>query len=317
MTSPYTPSTATPQSFAPMQASSPDTGALSPPTPGRGRPRGALNGTGAKRGRKPRGGGPLATVSPRPPAQESTMTTTTASTFSSAQFSHLQWAMPTGATAATTSNGTPTTTPTIPGAASPVVAATSTALSTTSTYAALQKLQALHALAAQTSQFASSSQTTQGQTTSTTFPSLTSTSNISIDLSKYALPAGSTIPSLNTAGLISMTGATLPPSLASTLRPTGVEEGDGEDELLPAMADEDYSAHSSWQSQSKDNLKCVHCFSFVHWSHIVESFLSDRVLMDNLSPTQYDRFEAYRRHALPKQAVRKVYSLLLSLFFPL
>jgi len=28
--------------------------------------------------------------------------------------------------------------------------------------------------------------------------------------------------------------------------------------------------------------------------------------MDNLSPAQYDRFEAYRRHALPKQAVRKV-----------
>jgi transcription initiation factor TFIID subunit 11 len=31
-----------------------------------------------------------------------------------------------------------------------------------------------------------------------------------------------------------------------------------------------------------------------------------RVLMDNFSPEQYDRFEAYRRHALPKQAVRKV-----------
>jgi len=28
--------------------------------------------------------------------------------------------------------------------------------------------------------------------------------------------------------------------------------------------------------------------------------------MDNFSPAQYDRFEAYRRHALPKQAVRKV-----------
>lgn len=28
--------------------------------------------------------------------------------------------------------------------------------------------------------------------------------------------------------------------------------------------------------------------------------------MDNFSPGQYDRFEAYRRHALPKQAVRKV-----------
>ena len=30
--------------------------------------------------------------------------------------------------------------------------------------------------------------------------------------------------------------------------------------------------------------------------------------MDNFSPAQYDRFEAYRRHALPKQAVRKVYT---------
>lgn len=28
--------------------------------------------------------------------------------------------------------------------------------------------------------------------------------------------------------------------------------------------------------------------------------------MDNFSPAQYDRFEAYRRHALPKQAVRRV-----------
>ncbi|KAJ8469344.1 hypothetical protein ONZ45_g16922 [Pleurotus djamor] len=63
------------------------------------------------------------------------------------------------------------------------------------------------------------------------------------------------------------------------------EEGEGEDELLPAMADDDYSAQLSWQSQSKDNLK---------------------VLMDNFSPAQYERFEAYRRHALPKQAVRKV-----------
>ena len=29
--------------------------------------------------------------------------------------------------------------------------------------------------------------------------------------------------------------------------------------------------------------------------------------MDNFTPAQYDRFEAYRRHALPKQAVRKVH----------
>ncbi|KAF7795894.1 hypothetical protein EIP86_007061 [Pleurotus ostreatoroseus] len=66
--------------------------------------------------------------------------------------------------------------------------------------------------------------------------------------------------------------------------PQAEDDGEGEDELLPAMADDDYSAQLSWQSQSKDNLK---------------------VLMDNFSPAQYDRFEAYRRHALPKQAVRK------------
>ncbi|KAG6840414.1 hypothetical protein C0991_006885 [Blastosporella zonata] len=65
----------------------------------------------------------------------------------------------------------------------------------------------------------------------------------------------------------------------------GDDDGDGEDEMLPAMADDDYSAQLSWQSQSKDNLK---------------------VLMDNFSPAQYERFEAYRRHALPKAAVRKV-----------
>jgi len=51
------------------------------------------------------------------------------------------------------------------------------------------------------------------------------------------------------------------------------------------MADDDYSAQMSFQTQSKDNLK---------------------VLMDNFTTEQYDRFESYRRHVLPKQAVRKV-----------
>jgi hTAFII28-like protein conserved region len=38
--------------------------------------------------------------------------------------------------------------------------------------------------------------------------------------------------------------------------------------------------------------------------------------MDNFSPAQYDRFEAYRRHALPKQAVRKVcFYILHTVFF--
>ncbi|KAG5644798.1 hypothetical protein DXG03_007620 [Asterophora parasitica] len=82
-------------------------------------------------------------------------------------------------------------------------------------------------------------------------------------------------------------GGGMVPGAAGHQRPHGMgdEDGDGEDDMLPAMADDDYSAQLSWQSQSKDNLK---------------------VLMDNFSDDQYDRFEAYRRHALPKQAVRKV-----------
>lgn len=68
-------------------------------------------------------------------------------------------------------------------------------------------------------------------------------------------------------------------------RPAPEDDIEGDDELLPAMADDDYSAQLSFQTQSKDNLK---------------------VLMDNFSSEQYDRFEAYRRHALPKQVVRKV-----------
>lgn len=38
------------------------------------------------------------------------------------------------------------------------------------------------------------------------------------------------------------------------------EDADGDDELLPAMADDDYSAQLSWQSQSKDNLRFVLIF---------------------------------------------------------
>ncbi|KXN91326.1 Transcription initiation factor TFIID subunit 11 [Leucoagaricus sp. SymC.cos] len=83
----------------------------------------------------------------------------------------------------------------------------------------------------------------------------------------------------------SVSGSMQPPPPLGT-RPVGMDEdGDVDDELLPAMADDDYSAQQSWNTQSKDNLK---------------------ILMDNFTPEQYERFEAYRRHALPKQAVRKV-----------
>jgi transcription initiation factor TFIID subunit 11 len=111
--------------------------------------------------------------------------------------------------------------------------------------------------------------------------------------------------------VLSLPGIVIPVASAGagasvgTPRPGADEDGEGEDEILPAMADDDYSAQLSWQSQSKDNLKCV--FPFSIWSDgLLKGFYS-RVLMDNFSPAQYDRFEAYRRHALPKQAVRKVY----------
>ena len=100
------------------------------------------------------------------------------------------------------------------------------------------------------------------------------------------------------------------PAAATTAAgaPAGEEDGDGEDEILPAMADDDYSAQLSWQSQSKDNLKCVCCPPMQAYK--LNAGARCRVLMDNFSPQQYDRFESYRRHALPKQAVRKVCSIL-------
>jgi len=80
-------------------------------------------------------------------------------------------------------------------------------------------------------------------------------------------------------------GSVAPPASGTRLPGAADEDVDVDDELLPAMADDDYSAQQSWNTQSKDNLK---------------------ILMDNFTPEQYERFEAYRRHALPKQAVRKV-----------
>ncbi|TFK25908.1 TAFII28-domain-containing protein [Coprinopsis marcescibilis] len=106
-------------------------------------------------------------------------------------------------------------------------------------------------------------------------------------------PSRKATPQPVTLQQISLTPAPGTPQLPSTMQPSTTgpvvkqqeEDGEGDDELLPAMADDDYSAQMSFQTQSKDNLK---------------------VLMDNFTPDQYDRFEAYRRHTLNKQAVRKV-----------
>lgn len=71
--------------------------------------------------------------------------------------------------------------------------------------------------------------------------------------------------SSETGGVISLPGVVIGPATPSgdpTAPRPGLpggadEDGEGEDEMLPAMADDDYSAQLSWQSQSKDNLKCV------------------------------------------------------------
>lgn len=48
-------------------------------------------------------------------------------------------------------------------------------------------------------------------------------------------------------------------------------------------------------AESGINIACAHILTILF-----------RVLMDNFSPEQYDRYEAYRRNALPKQGVRRV-----------
>ena len=69
------------------------------------------------------------------------------------------------------------------------------------------------------------------------------------------------VPTLDLAGLLSLNPNPVyrPSMLSTTARSAHVLDDDveGEDELLPAMADDDYSAQLSWQSQSKDNLKYV------------------------------------------------------------
>ncbi|KDR72944.1 hypothetical protein GALMADRAFT_252302 [Galerina marginata CBS 339.88] len=251
------------------------------PTPagGRGRSRGAA--TGAKRGRKPRGALATGSASPRPfltntfsststgaGGPTSTPTSFTASS-PSAQYPKVHWAMPTAATSSGAEAG-PSSSPMEVGATGGGLAGAEGSASTGD---------------------AASGQTQEALSTGTPAmvidPALmgaagTVTSSISNSRRGTPVPDAA-------AGFM-LPGRGLPQPLPATSRATGAalgvdDEAEGDDELLPAMADDDYSAQLSWQSQSKDNLK---------------------VLMDNLSPAQYDRFEAYRRHALPKQAVRKV-----------
>ncbi|PPR04668.1 hypothetical protein CVT24_011885 [Panaeolus cyanescens] len=223
------------------------------PTAGRGRPRGSA--IGAKRGRKPRGASVAGASSPRPfvantfAGSSPTMTPTTfasSSTATPTQYSRVHWA---SNTTAGTSGDTPVS-------------------------------ESLNGESSATNIIDSSAVPTADQPRTSTPQPVIDPALIGVSGSRRGTPA-----------LDGPSGLQLPGSAISQ-QPLGrvgtmVGEDDGEqdDELLPAMADDDYSAQLSFQSQSKDNLK---------------------VLMDNFSPAQYDRFEAYRRHALPKQAVRKV-----------
>ncbi|KZT38384.1 TAFII28-domain-containing protein [Sistotremastrum suecicum HHB10207 ss-3] len=70
-----------------------------------------------------------------------------------------------------------------------------------------------------------------------------------------------------------------------TTVPAKTSKDDDDDELYPGMDDADYSAQLQYQTQSKADLK---------------------LLMDNFSQEQHNRFEAYRRSALNKGTMRKV-----------
>jgi transcription initiation factor TFIID subunit 11 len=197
-----------------LNSSSFDQSLPSTPTPaGRGRPRGS--GTGAKRGRKPRGALVAGATSPRPfmtgtlAPSTPTSTSTPPSFANNTQYSKVHWAMP-GASEEGAGEGRNT-----PG------------------------------LAAQDEQEGQGAQTNE----STPAPPV-------ID---PALMGGTGTPQRGTpqpdisAGLTLPVGMQPPPPRAGAT--AAEEEGEGDDELLPAMADDDYSAQLSWNSQSKDNLK--------------------------------------------------------------
>lgn len=307
MTTPYTPYAASSPNFIVNTTPNPET-----PTPaGRGRPRGGLGG--AKRGRKPRGGALANTTPPRIP--QSTIGGTSTPTLVNQQYSHVHWALPgSSSTQASTSAGTTS----VDGAGS--VPQGTTSANTIALPSPEQQYQPQPALQAQPQQPQSQTQL------NVSFAGQPTNSSASNNTASYSMP--SSIPTLDTTGLISFAGSNPPVLPASSVapaslplplprplpRPLGADDDvEGDDDLLPAMADDDYSAQLSWQSQSKDNLKYnLLVFCLPSWLTPVIAF---RVLMDNFSPAQYDRFEAYRRHALPKQAVRKVCSSIkLSIF---
>ncbi|KAG9083549.1 hypothetical protein FS749_005947 [Ceratobasidium sp. UAMH 11750] len=82
-------------------------------------------------------------------------------------------------------------------------------------------------------------------------------------------------------GVGSRSGSLVPILVSGPPEPEGAE--DDEDDAV-AMADDDYSAQLTWQSQSKENMK---------------------LLLGSFTPEQLARYETYRRSTLNKQSVRR------------
>ena len=243
-TTPYTP---TPGSS--YNASAPQTPGT--PTPSRGRQRGTVAGTGAKRGRKPRGGATgVGTTPPRIIQDSFTASATTA--FSATNYQHVNWALPTGSTSTATDANQ----------ASTSAAAGTAAQSSTPTPSATPMIPAIQSQIIPPTSAQAQPQAAGGTTATATGVTPTPIS--------FTIPASSaTAPTLDTTGLLTMpssSGTTIQTTVAPVhavhaVQPTATrlqgidDDGEGDDELLPAMADDDYSAQLSWQSQSKENLK--------------------------------------------------------------
>jgi transcription initiation factor TFIID subunit 11 len=232
-------STSTPTTFTPTESPKPGTPSpnpnVTPATSNRGRPKSSSTGSGAKRGRKPRGASTVGTGSPRIVSQD--IASTNSPVFASPQFSHVHWAPPT--TAGTVEGSGVRNTPgenesVLQGGITSSPGPSSVPMQIQPAQSHIQQPQ----------------------------PSVLvpGPSNTNMNLSMPS-STSSSIPVLDTTGLISLAGVIAPVGAGPpppSARPQGADEdGEGEDEWLPAMADDDYSAQLSWQSQSKDNLKCV------------------------------------------------------------
>lgn len=231
---PPTPTTNGAQFASILSSASFDQSQPSTPTAGRGRPRGSA--AGAKRGRKPRGASAAAGASsPRPfvantfSGSSPTMTPATFASSSSTtpnQYSRVHWA----SSAASGASGDNTS-------ADPIVGDASA-----------------------TNPVDSSATTMPEQNSTTSAQLQTSTPTPVID--PALIGAGGSrrgTPALDGPSGLQLPGATTAQPLGRTGTLVGEDDGEQDDELLPAMADDDYSAQLSFQSQSKDNLKFVAC----------------------------------------------------------